>query len=296
MTGIFKDNGKVINTPVHTAIVQGEVSFSATKIWGSVNVYMAAYWDEANYAAQLQPWKPLGGQGNGTFLIDWTDNIYEVKFTASLISLVSGQFDIKINDQGSVIYAMVQVKPTPYGPFDFWPISKIDVSGSFLYLSTDEQNVIGAWVKVRLFGFNWQGGVGYDFSDDKAFLLNSDDIAEFLNWKDEFLAGPNSGYKVTQTYTVAANQGSPGVYASEITATIPFVTAIITASSCTSCRGLDARGHYRGDPDRWISRRHEPIAQKRHSYTYRVEMGSTDVNGYTTGTIVVDIFANETRR
>ena len=28
------------------------------------------------------------------------------------------------------------------------------------------------------------------------------------------------------------------------------------------------------------------------SYTYRVEMGSTDINGYTTGTITVDIFAN----
>ena len=93
-------------------------------------MYIAAYWDEANYTANLQPWKPLVGQGNGTFLIDWTNNIYQVKFTANLLSLFSGQFEFQISDQGIVIYAMVQVKPTPYGPFDFWPISKIDVSGS----------------------------------------------------------------------------------------------------------------------------------------------------------------------
>lgn len=293
LPGVVKDNDKIINTKVHTAIVRGQISWSGQKIWGKVDVFVVAYWDEANYTAQLEPWKPLAGKGTGTFLIDWGNGIYEVKFNATLISLVHGDFHMKINDQGTMFYAMIQVKPTPYGPFDFWPVNEIDASGTALYLATEERQVIGAWVKVKILGFNWTGGAGYDFFNQDGFLMDSDDVDQFMRWKGEFLEPTDSAYKLTQTYTVQATQGAPGVYASRITTTIPFVTSDIffTNNYVTNHKfaaALKAEDILVEIPTGSVT---NPLPSGA-SFTYRVEMGQPNIEGYTAGTIIVDIFAN----
>lgn len=297
LPGVVKDNDKIINTKVHTAIVRGQISWSGQKIWGQVDVFVVAYWDEANYkAGNLEPWKPLAGQGTGTFLIDWGNGIYEIKFHATLISLVHGEFHMKINDQGTMVYAMIQVKPTPNGPFDFWPVNKIDASGTALYLSTEERQVIGAWVKVKILGFNWIGGAGYDFVNQDGFLMDSDDVDEFMRWKGEFLEPTASAYKITHPYTVQVPQGAPGVYASRITSTIPFVTSdIIFYPIFTSYKfaaALKAEDILVEIPKGSDT---NPLPSGA-SFTYRVEMGQPNIKGYTAGVIIVDIFANADKK
>lgn len=293
LPGVFKDNGKVINTPVHTGIVRGTISWSGQKIWGNVDMFLVAYWDEANYAAHLEPWKPLAGKGTGTFLIDWGNNIYEVKFNATLVSLVHGDFHLKITDQGIMVYASIRVNPTPYGPFDFWPLNEIDVTGTCLYLSTEEHHVFGAWAKVRIFGFNWTGGAGYDYTNEDGFLMDSDDVAEFMRWKEEFLESSGSAYKLTQTYTVQAPQGSSGVYASRITSTIPFVTSDIFLNNNFVRNYQFAMALTTNDILVEVPTGSATNALPNGaSFTYRVEMSPPNPQGYTTGSIIVDIFAN----
>ena len=297
LPGVVKDDGKVINTKIHSAIVRGKISWSGKTIQGQVDVFLVAYWDEANYAAHLEPWKAIAGKGTGTFLIDWGNSIYEVKFNATLISLVHGEFHLLINEQGTMIYAMIQVKPVPYGPFDFWPVNEIDASGTVLYLATEERQVIGAWVKVRIFGFNTTTGAGYDFVNQDGFLVNSDDVADFMRWKGEFLESSESPYKLTQTYTVQVPQGAPGVYSSRITATIPFVTSsIILNNNYVNDRqfaaALTTNDILVEIPTGSVT---NPLPNG-VSFTYRVEMGQPNLQGYTAGAIIVDIFPNANQK
>lgn len=294
LPGVVKSNDKNINTQIHPAIVRGQISWSSQKIWGKVDVFMVAFWDDANYAAQLEPWKPLAGKGTGTFLIDWGNGIYEVKFNATLISLVHGDFHMLINDQGMMVYANIQMKPTPYGHFDFWPVNEIDRSGTCLYLATEDRQVIGAWAKVKILGFNWTGGAGYDFFNQDGFLMDSDDVAKFTRWKNAFLEPANSAYKLTETYTINVSHGGSGVYASRITATIPFVTSNIQFNTLNY--KFFAAALTKDDilveipTDSSINA--IPIGA---TFNYWVEMGQSQLKNnelYTNGVIIVNIYPN----
>lgn len=285
--GAVKENGDLINKQIHTGIVRGNISWNESKIWGNIDIFLVAY--HTSTTEGVHQWKGLAGNGTGNFQIDWGNGIYEVNFSATLIGLVHGAFHLKINDQGTMLYAMIQVKPTPNGPFDFWPVSEIDVSGTVLYLSTAERQVFGAWVKVKIFGFNWTGGFGYDFLNQDGFLIDKDDIADFMRWKDDFLGSTES----TQTYTVEVKQGAPGVYASRITSTIPFVTSNIRftnnyVSDYQFAAALKAEDILVTIPTGSDT---NPLPSGA-SFTYRVEMGQPNGQGYTAGLIIVDIFPN----
>jgi hypothetical protein len=275
-------------TSVYSGIIVGNVSIytGQQKITGSVNVYLGAYWDQANYAAKLNPWKPLLGSGTGNFNIDWSNGFdLKIDFNGTMIQLVTGQFQLRINNQGFVIYAMVRVKPTAYGIFDFVPLSWIDVSGSFLLLKTPDRFVAGAWVKLDFFLWRGNKGAMIDFLTGDIIVIGDSEINKLTKEKDAFF---NAG-TYTQPYTISVDQGTAGLNASAITATIPFSTAKVSPNGVSFSSALKSGDISLSVPSSGKDVNTLPAGT---SYAYRVDFNDPDKNGYTTGSITVWVYAN----
>ena len=289
----------VKGTTIYTGIVVGNVALDLgkNKITGSVNAYFGAYWDEANYAAKLNPWKPLLGSMTGTFTIDWANNNYELDATGNLLQLVNGKFQLKINSSGFVLYAMVQVKPTPYGKFDFWPVNQIDVAGHFLFLKTDSQFVAGAWAVIHVLAWDETIGVAYDILNNEISLIGEDEAKTLLTAKDNYISG-SGGSSNSLPYTlhepVGLEQGTTASQASHITVTLPYlVHTTVSVNPSDDKFNVTIPNLVEG------------------SFSYRVDTGDNNLWGYINnygnvststpmyyhqGALVIDIYANPDKR
>jgi hypothetical protein len=279
-------------TSVYSGIIVGNVSIytGQQKITGSVNVYLGAYWDQANYAAKLNPWKPLLGSGTGNFSVDWSNGVdVKIDFTGNVMELVSGQFQLRVNSQGFVLYAMARVKPTPYGLFDFVPLSWIDVTGALLVMKTSDSFVGAAWVKLDFFFWRGNGGAKIDFFTGKISTIGDAEINQLTKEKDQFF----NGGTYTQPYTIDVTQNSQGMSASAITATIPFSTANISPSGVSFASALKSGDISISVPAAGDKGNSLPSGT---SYNYRVDWNDPDKNGYTTGSITLWFYANPDKK
>ncbi len=213
--------GVLESRPVHSLIVDGKIDISAKRILVEANVHLLAYYDQVNDLADQNPWKSILGEGKGKLTIDWTNNIYEVSFEMKMLDLVSGNFLMRITDDGLLLYTSVHVAPTPYGKFDFWPVNLIDIKGTMMLLLSSRERVFGAWVELKIIFWNVDVGMGYDFNKGSGFLMGSGGIAEMEAMKAEFLAG----YQDFTSYSYdinAAAADSSAFQSSRVTVSIPF--------------------------------------------------------------------------
>jgi len=280
---------------VYPTVVRGTVRFypASGKVTGTVDVFVAAYWDKMANSSFAEGWKALGGSGKGSFTIDVANNNYRVDFTGNLFQLVNGTFQLVLKNGEFLLYANIQLKPTPYGIFDFWPVNGIDVSGTTLLLLTQRQKLFAAWAQVKIVGINQTLGLGYDFlKGETIWVTSGNKVKELIQMKNAFL-DEIADYKYIQSYQAKADQGATALQSSRYTVSIPFVTADVGINGITYAKALTAAGIQVTIPT--TSGNGVNALPPGTSYTTRVEIGQP--NGkYTTGSIIVDIFPNSTKK
>ncbi|MFM8930804.1 MAG: hypothetical protein ACKOS8_02870, partial [Gemmataceae bacterium] len=287
----------------YPVVVRGTVRVfpAITKITGTVDVFVGAYWDKMAFASNQEGWKPLIGNGKGTFIIDVPNYIYKVEFKGSMYQLIHGELQFLLKNGELLFYANIQLKPTPYGIWDFWPVNKIDASSSVFLLLAEKQKLFSAWTRIRILGINQTLGFGYDFLKSEVFWIMSDNkVNELLKLKDAFLNGSDpSGFNYIQKHQAVADSGSTSIHSSRYTVTIPFVTAdvptgingVLYASALTSD---DIRVQIPTTPGNGVN-----ALPAGTSFTSRVVLGTpgeitlpSGKYNYRSGSIIVDIFPN----
>ena len=228
---------------VYPAVIRGTARYfpSAGRITGNVDVFVCAYWDKMAFASRQEGWKSLLGDGNGNFIIDWKNDYYRLNLRGQILDLVRGELQFQLSKGELVLFASVQLSPTPNTTFDFWPVNQIDISASLLLILAEKHKLFAGWARIKIFFINQTVGFGYDFINKDGFwILGEGKVNELIKLKNNYLNEDNTdGFLYEDTYeTEVVKINNTGLYSSSYTVTIPFLTTELSGDSFTYAKML----------------------------------------------------------